>query len=438
MGVQLNDLSANIAGSAVRGRLGIVYGEPLAIDGELRADRIDVGAVLATAIGSTGSAKGDRLWSETPFSLPVLPEVSGRITISAAQANLTPSWQVSKFVTALRFSGNDMRVDDVAGELLGGRLAGELTIRRGGDTLGLQGRIAVTDADAAQLLFGEGAAPLTGQAALTLQLEGMGRSPRALVGSLNGSGTLVIDHARIEALDPKVFAAAMSRVDQGLPIDAPRVREVAKSGLDAGPLLVPHAEATLIIAAGVARIETFKARADAADLAVSGAYNFSDGRIDLRLAMAGPAEGTSLQPEVAVQLRGPAAKPERVLDVSSLTGWLALRSVDRQTKKIEAIEQGLPVEDAPAPAQKESAPQKPDAAVAPPRRKPVAPVVQPLPPAIEIRPATGDRRPQQRAEPQPPRAEPDRPGGANPFPQPFGSPPPIGRPFSPQSGRPNF
>ena len=139
-----------------------------------------------------------------------------------------------------------------------------------------------------------------------------------------------------------------------------------------------------------------------------------------------------------MQLRGPAAKPERVLDVSSLTGWLALRSVDRQTKKIEAIEQGLPVEDAPAPAQKEAAPQKPDAAVAPPRRKPVAPVVQPLPPAIEIRPSTGDRRPQQRAEPQPPRAEPDRPGGANPFPQPFGSPPPIGRPFSPQSGRPNF
>ena len=53
LGVQLDDLSANVAGSAVRGRLGIVYGEPLAIDGELRTDRIDIGAVLATAIGGT-------------------------------------------------------------------------------------------------------------------------------------------------------------------------------------------------------------------------------------------------------------------------------------------------------------------------------------------------------------------------------------------------
>jgi large subunit ribosomal protein L24 len=375
--------------------------------------------------------------------MPALPDLSGRMTISAAQASLTPSWQATKFASALRFSGSDIVVEDIAGELLGGLLAGEITIRRSSDTLGLQGRIAVTDADATQLLFGDGAAPLTGQAALTLQLEGLGRSPRALVGSLNGTGTLVLDHARIASLDPKVFATATHSVDQGLPIDAPRVRELARNGLDAGPLLVPHADATLIIAAGVARIDSFKARADAADLAVTGAYDFSNGRIDVRLAMSGPADGASLRPEVAVQLRGPVGNPERVLDVSSLTGWLALRSVERQTKKIEAIEQGLPVENSPAtPAlapQKETSPQKPDAAVAPPRRKPPQPAVQPLPPAIEIRPSASDRRPQPRAEPQ--REEPSRPGGANPFPQPIGSPPPppsAVRPFQPQTVRPIF
>ena len=448
LSVRFDDFSANIAGSAVRGRLGVVYGEPLGIDGELRTDRIDIGAVLATVIGGARASKDGKLCSETPFALPALPQLSGRINVSAAQANLTQALQVSKFVSAVRFADADVSVEDIAGELLGGRLSGEMTVRRGADALGLQARIAVTDADATQLLFGDGAAPLTGQAALTMQLEGMGRSPRALVGSLIGTGTLVLDHARIASLDPKVFAAAMTSVDQGLPIDAPRVRDVANRGLDAGPLVVPHAEATLIVAAGVARIDTFKARADAADLAVTGAYNFSDGRIDLRLAMSGPAEGNSLQPEVAVQLRGPAAKPERVLDVSALTGWLALRSVDRQTKKIEAIEQGLPVEDAPAPSQKnETAPQKPDAAVAPPRRKPPQPTAQPLPPAIEIRPATGERRrilPQQRAEPQrdePQRDEPQRPGGANPFPQPIGSPrpsPPVARPFPPQTVRPIF
>lgn len=450
LGVRLDELSANVAGSAIRGRLALAFGDVATIDGELRADTIDVAAVFAAASGVARSARGERHWSETPFALPAWPKLSGRVTVSAAQASLTPALQVSKFRSALRFVDADPTVEDIAGELLGGRLSGEIAVRRAPDAIGIQGRVAVTGADATQLLFGDGAAPLTGQAALTVQFEGMGRSPRALIGSLNGSGTLVLDHARVASLDPNVFATAMRSVDQGLPIDGPRVRDVANRGLDTGPLVVPHAEATLTIAAGVVRIDTFKARAEAADLAVTGSYDFADARIDLRLAMSGPAAGTSLQPEVAVQLRGPAGKPERVLDASALTGWLALRSVDRQSKKIEAIEQGRPVEEEPAAPQKETAPRKPEAAVTPPRRKPPQAAAHPLPPAVEIRPAPSERRrllPQQRAEPQrvdTQRSEPQRQGGAaNPFPAPIGSPPPaapspVVRPLPPQTVRPVF
>ncbi|MGV3634919.1 MAG: hypothetical protein ACO1NY_11270, partial [Pseudorhodoplanes sp.] len=173
---------------------------------------------------------------------------------------------------------------------------------------------------------------------------------------------------------------------------------------------------------------------------------FSDARIDLRLAMTGPAAGASLQPQLAVQLRGSAAKPERVLDISALTGWLALRSVDRQTKKLEAIEQGRAVEETPESQRKENVPQKPESAVVPPRRNPPQPALQPLPPAVEIAPAPTDRRrilPQtQRAEPQraEPRSEPPLTGGANPFPRPIGAPPspPAVRPSAPQTVRPIF
>jgi large subunit ribosomal protein L24 len=474
LGLRLDDMTANVAGSAMRGRLSVAYGEIPTIDGELRADTIDIAALLAAATGSGRAAKGERRWSDTPFALPSLPKLAGRMSVSAAQAVLAPSLQVSKFRSTLRFADADVTVEGIEGELLGGRLSGALTMRRGADGLGLQGRIAVTDADATQLLFGEGAAPLTGQAALQLQFEGAGRTPRALVGSLHGSGTLTLQHARIAALDPKAFAAAMQSVDQGLPIDAQRIRDVAGRALDAGPLAMPQAEATISIAAGVARIDTFKARTEGADLAAVGAYDLSDARIDLRLAMAGPAAGMSLQPEIVVTLKGPASATERVLDVSSLTGWLALRSVDRQTKKIEAIEQGRPAEtpistprqDAPpvastpklepAPAvrprlvtpvpQREAVP-RPDAPAAVPLRRPA------LPPALRPQPADGPRRvlvpQQQRAEPQ--RTEPVRPGPANPFPQPIGAPPPqqplqrpsppqqpVLRPLPPQTVRPIF
>jgi large subunit ribosomal protein L24 len=438
LGIRFEDVSASISGSPVRGRIAMALGETPEIDGEIRTDTIDIAALAAVVSGASRAINGEPRWSETPFAPPSLPRFSGRMSVSAAQATISPALQVSIFRAALRFADGTLKVENIAGELLGGRLSGEMTVRRAPDAFGLQGELAITDADATQLLFGDGAAPLTGQAALTLKVEGMGRSPRALVGSLNGTGTLALDHVRIASLDPGVFATAMRSVDQGLPIDAPRVRDIANRGLGAGPLVVPHAEATLTIAAGIARIDSFKARAEAADLAVSGSYDFSDARIDLRLAMSGPAAGASLQPEVAVHLRGPAAKPERVLDVSALTGWLALQSVDRQTKKLEAIEQGRAVEDAREPQHKESAPLKPESAIAPPRRNAPQPALQPLPPAVEIAPAPAERRRlvphTQRAEP---RSELPPTGGANPFPKPIGAPPsPAVR--QPQPVRPFF
>jgi hypothetical protein len=46
----------------------------------------------------------------------------------------------------------------------------------------------------------------------------------------------------------------------------------------------------------------------------------------------------SIRPEVLVVLKGPYAAPKRSIDVSALSGWLMLRSVERQSKQISAIE----------------------------------------------------------------------------------------------------
>ena len=37
-------------------------------------------------------------------------------------------------------------------------------------------------------------------------------------------------------------------------------------------------------------------------------------------------------------LKGPLLSPSRTIDVSALTGWLTLRAVENQAKKLEAIE----------------------------------------------------------------------------------------------------
>jgi large subunit ribosomal protein L24 len=78
-----------------------------------------------------------------------------------------------------------------------------------------------------------------------------------------------------------------------------------------------------------------------ADLGLSASADLADASIDVRLTLSGPmiTEGTSaIRPEIPVALKGPYAAPKRTVDVSVLSGWLMLRSVERQAKQIDAIE----------------------------------------------------------------------------------------------------
>jgi large subunit ribosomal protein L24 len=364
----------------------------------------------------------------------------GAVTVSAARAILLPSTPATNLRLGLRFTGSDVAANTIEADLFGGRLSGEATLRRGGDGIGLSGRVALQDAAATQIVVGENSSAVTGRAGLQLQLEGAGLTPRALVGSLNGSGKVTLEKGVIAALDPKAFAAAIRSVDQGLPLDASRIREVVTRALEAGPLVVHNAEATLSIAAGMVRIDAFTSRTDIAELAATGSYNLADSGLDLRAALRGPAAGATQRPELAILLRGPASSPQKSVDVSALTGWLALRSVDQQTRRIEAIEQGRPAEaalPAPQPEPEQSSP-LPEIAPVLPRKRPVPhaaapPRAEPLPPAVEVGPAPGIRsRMPQRVDGAPQRPAESQ---ANPFPRPIGPPPQAPQPLPPAGAR---
>src|SRR5262249_338643 len=75
--------------------------------------------------------------------------------------------------------------------------------------------------------------------------------------------------------------------------------------------------------------------------------------IDARLTLSGPAEGGApgtARPDLLIALQGPAASPQRSVDVSALVSWLMLRSLDRETRRMEAVGAGRHDPAAPPPA----------------------------------------------------------------------------------------
>jgi hypothetical protein len=274
----------------------------------------------------------------------------------------------------------------------------------------------------------------------------------ALMGSLAGNGSFKLENARVVRLDPAAFETVTRAVDQGLPIDAVRIRDRVEAALASGVFVAPLAEGTITVEAGHARLGSLMVRAQRADLAVNGGINLIDGTLDVRLTLfgaGGAGAPANTRPEVLIMLKGPVDAPKRNIDVAALSSWLALRAVEQQAKKLDVLEgrepaaasarptiklQSAPPPDAPAAeraapgaAQTEPGASAPNPAVRPqptqptttsaPKPKPAAPAVEqapPLPPPIDIRPAPAPRAPrtQQGAQATPGQPQQQKPAPA--------------------------
>jgi hypothetical protein len=457
--LHLTDLAGTVAGASVRGRLVLgLRQQPVTVDGDLELGAANLPALVATAIGipaptgggsAPAAASASGLWPSEPFDRDAL-RLSGHVAVKSARLAFTPKLSAQNIRGAVHFGEKQLAFEVADGNVAGGRLTGELVILRDGEGLIARSRVAIAGANAAELLPSDGV--LGGRLTLDLSTEGSGLSAVALMGSLAGNGSFKLENARVVRLDPAAFETVIRAVDQGLPIDANRIRDRVEAALASGVFVAPLAEGTITVEAGHARLGSLMVRAPRADLAVNGGINLIDGALDARLTLLGAGGAgapANTRPEVLIMLKGPVDAPKRSVDVAALSSWLALRAVEQQAKKLDVLEgrepaaasarpaiklQSVPTPNAPAvepaapgAAQTEPGASAPNPAVRPqptqptatsaPKPKPAAPAAEqapPLPPPIDIRPAPAPRAPrtQQGAQATPSQPQQQKPAAA--------------------------
>ncbi len=424
--LRLNDVAGTVAGTSVGGRLAVgLQQTPITLDGDIELGAVDLPAAIGVALGmpvqsastSTGTSASANanasasafaaLWPAEPFEEAWRP-LSGHVAVKSGRVALTPKLAARNVRGVVHFGDAQLALQVIDADMAGGRMAGELIFLRNNEGLLARSRIKLAGAEAAELLPGDGS--LAGRLTLDVSAEGAGRSPVALVGSLAGGGTFTLESARLARLDPAAFGAVIRAVDQGLAIDAVRVRDRTDAALARDGLAVALAEGTITVNAGQARLGNVMVRAQGADLAASGSVNLAEGAVDARLTLlgaGGPGAPANARPEIVVALKGPIDAPKRTIDATAFASWLALRAVEQQSKKLEVLEgrevapnssTGSAVEQTAAP---DTAAADPAAAGSPsatssvqkPKPTPSTEQVQPLPPPIDIRPAPAPRAP---------------------------------------------
>jgi large subunit ribosomal protein L24 len=429
------DLDGIIAGSRLRGRLALTMAEEKNIEGEVGLDQLTLAPLFALAIGAAGR-NGDE-----PLGAGLTKGWRGQIAFQALRGVLPGGSELQQVGGTVKGDGQSLTIEAIKGKIGGGEVAGNFDARPGANGIALNASVQLSGVDGAAMRYRNLAMP-QGRASMQMTLMSQGRSASALMGALSGSGTVTLEQARIAGLDPRVFDIAVRASDSGQTLDDTRLKQIVEPVLSAGALPVASAQIPFNIRDGRLRVGATTLDANGARAIVSGGYDIPADQADIRAALASTTAGPSTsRPEIQLFAVGTPDALNRTIDVTALSSWLAVRTIDRETRRLDAIERGEPPPPAPAPmpvaipppaepaeaapdanppgvpltevpvpgrdARRPPAkprivaprpPMVPPAAATAPVAPPLAgqPQVAPLPPPIDVRPAPGPARPRPR------------------------------------------
>ncbi|WFU18330.1 AsmA-like C-terminal region-containing protein [Bradyrhizobium sp. CB3481] len=408
-----DDLDSNLSGSRLRGRMAVTLGEEKEIEGEIGAEQLALAPAFALALGAAGHDAAE------PLGTGLVKGWRGKVAFQALRGLLPGGSELQPFSGTVRSDGQSLTFDAITGKIGGGEVSASIDARPGANGIGLNASVQFTGVDGAALRYRNLAMP-AGKASLQMTLTSQGRSAQALAGALSGSGTLTLEAARIAGLDPRAFEVAVRANDTGQAKDDVRLKQIVESTLPAGALAIPSAQIPFTIRDGRLRVGATALDGNGVRATVSGGYDIAADQADIRAALS--LTMTTGRPEIQLLAVGTPDALTRSVDVAPLSSWLAVRAIDHETKRLDAIERGepppaapppivlpadgqLPIpEVAPAPAaQKGGRDRRPPAKKAATPRPPTvnapaapvagAPQVAPLPPPITVRPAPGAAKP---------------------------------------------
>ena len=342
--IDLTEISGKAAGSAVAGRLSFRLRGPLRINGQIKADRVDAGEVVAILTGAPRepARRAAAGWVAEPFVPVNGADLEGRIDFQVATAQWIAGLVTHDLAGTLMLEPGGFSLTGVTGMLAKGQLALDASVKRQRGGLALQSRMTLNNADLPALLADALPVSASGRLSLSADVQAEGLSPAALVGALEGGGVVTVDHVDIAGLDPSAIDVVLNALasNRALASNTIRVAQIANAALDAGRLQIEVATAPIVFGEGRARIVKFAAPAKGADISGSITVGLNDWQFDLRLLMTVPdrTNASNGPPAMALVVKGPLRAARRSADVAGLIGWEMARAGDEDIKALGTAE----------------------------------------------------------------------------------------------------
>lgn len=332
-----DDIDSIVAGSRLRGRLALTLADQKSIDGEVGLDQITLAPIFAAAIGAAGHDATE------PLGQGLTSAWRGKVTFEALHGLLPGGAELQPVSGTIRSDGQSLTFDGIKGKIGGGEATASIDARQGVNGLALNANVQLSGVDSSALRYRSLAMP-KGRASMQMTLLTQGRSASALTGAMSGSGVVTLEGLSLPGLDPRAFDVAIRASDSGQATDDTRLRQIVEPALAAGTLSIASAQIPFNVRDGRIRVGPTTLAANGVNAIVSGGYDIPADQADIRAALASTQVGTAnSRPEIQLLAVGTPDGLTRSIDIAALSSWLAVRAIDRETRRLDAIERGEPV-----------------------------------------------------------------------------------------------
>jgi uncharacterized protein involved in outer membrane biogenesis len=389
--LSLDKLSLQLGKSRLSGKIKVSEADGRRrVDASLNTDDITVGMLLGPLLDQryTAAAAAEAVllgrpepWPDEPFNAFVLDAFEGQVRLNAKRLTLAEGMALERVTVSALLQPGKVEAREIAGSALGGEFKAALSIEKAPAGVDVRGTLGF--GIALEKIAGPRPPKASGPMSGRIEFAGRGVSPRAVVSTLHGEGSITLGEAKLPGLWSGALTTAADAALKAEPGKlAPTLRQTLAAALGAGSLPIKAATFGLDVADGQLRsrpivVETSDGRASG-----TARLDLKTLKLDSqwRLEASAPGSGAGKPlPGVVITYRAPVGAlgtAEAQIDTTALEQELAARKIEQDMQELERLRRLNEAD----PARK-----APEPAVPPPATGP-APPVPPF--GHEVRPGT--------------------------------------------------
>ena len=343
-GIEFKKLSGQISGNAYSGDLNVtklVAARPKMI-GKIRFGALSLPLLQNLVLGSQADQKDEK----AVFNHAFLQGLDGDVAVSADVANLGIGEQAQGYSSQMVVLDGNINLNTVSMAWMGGKLSGNLSIQNTDGAGMMSGQYQLMDGKLDQLFAAVDKAPfMTGVFDSAGTFNGGGRSKKALLSGLSGSGIFAVKNADVPGLNPQAFSQILLATDvDGFEIEADRVGEIVDAAvLDQSFYLGDYSEAFSLVQGNLV-MRNISVKTDDLQLSAKASLNLSSMKTNASLQIvyqAGKEAVAGAAPEVRLDWTGKFPQLSMSLNTQALEGYLSVRAYEREQRRVELLQAAI-------------------------------------------------------------------------------------------------